>query len=165
MALVVAFLLPLFGSTSACTPCVARGAGCTDVDSGKVTASYVAFKSRRRNASRSQPLDVFRLFRPNRSRGRFAWPREELLCVLRAIRHSGVALDARTSHGAGETPCCAQFLCSSWRCGGLVGLHSSLALLVVVEQQQNLTFVAERLHVYELSLARLQSICGRGIWI
>ncbi|MQM10646.1 hypothetical protein Taro_043545, partial [Colocasia esculenta] len=44
-ALVVAFLLPLFGLTSACTPRVARGARLSDVRSGKATASHVTFRA------------------------------------------------------------------------------------------------------------------------
>ncbi|MQL84421.1 hypothetical protein Taro_016922 [Colocasia esculenta] len=55
-AQVVAFLLPLFGATSACTPCVARGVRLADVRVGRRRAP----RSRRRDTSRSQPLCIFK---------------------------------------------------------------------------------------------------------
>ncbi|MQM15613.1 hypothetical protein Taro_048560 [Colocasia esculenta] len=54
-ALVVVFTLPLFGSTSTCAPRVVRRAGHADVDSGKATASYVAFRA---VASSTRPREV-----------------------------------------------------------------------------------------------------------
>ncbi|MQL89233.1 hypothetical protein Taro_021805 [Colocasia esculenta] len=90
-ALVVAFLLPLFGSTSACAPCVTRGAGLADVRSGKATASHVAFRSRRRATSRSQPLCIFKGVFAEQSKGSSAWPGGAAVGFFRAVRGSGGA--------------------------------------------------------------------------
>ncbi|MQM06999.1 hypothetical protein Taro_039837, partial [Colocasia esculenta] len=75
--LVVAFLLPLFGSTSACALHVAHGAGLTDVRSGKATSTHVAFRA---VASSTRPG-------------------EELLRFLQVIRHSGMDFGALSLRG------------------------------------------------------------------
>ncbi|MQL69183.1 hypothetical protein Taro_001469 [Colocasia esculenta] len=99
MALVVAFLLPLVGSTSACAPRVTRGAGLADVRCGKATTFYVAIRLRHKPTSRSQPLCVFKEGWPNRAFTSSARPGKELLRFLRAIRHSGVDFDVLSMQG------------------------------------------------------------------
>ncbi|MQM16025.1 hypothetical protein Taro_048978 [Colocasia esculenta] len=89
-ALVVAFLLPLFGGLRLHGCRVSHTEQSADVGLGKATASYVAFKTRHRVASHSQPLCIFKEGWPDRAVASSARPREELLGFLRAIRHFGV---------------------------------------------------------------------------
>ncbi|MQM02253.1 hypothetical protein Taro_035019 [Colocasia esculenta] len=66
-ALVVAFLLSLFGGPRLHGCCMSRAGQSADVGLGKATASYVTFRSQRRAASRSQPLCVFKEVWPDRA--------------------------------------------------------------------------------------------------
>ncbi|MQM11946.1 hypothetical protein Taro_044859, partial [Colocasia esculenta] len=73
--------------------------GHANVDSGKVMASYIAFRLRRRATSRSQPLCIFKEVRPNRAAVRSVQPGKELLWFLGAIRGSGGVLGVLSLRG------------------------------------------------------------------
>ncbi|MQL81410.1 hypothetical protein Taro_013860 [Colocasia esculenta] len=85
-ALVVAFMLPLFGSLRLHGYRVSCDGQSVDVGLGKATASYVAFRSRRRAASRSQPLCVFKEVLAGQSCGKLSRPGEAAVAVFRLIQ-------------------------------------------------------------------------------
>ncbi|MQM06136.1 hypothetical protein Taro_038957 [Colocasia esculenta] len=88
-ALVVAFMLPLFWVVVCMRAACRTLGGHANVDSGKATASYVAFRSQRRATSCSQPLCVFKKVWPNKAAVRSARPRELAAVFCWAIRRLG----------------------------------------------------------------------------
>ncbi|MQL93982.1 hypothetical protein Taro_026633 [Colocasia esculenta] len=108
MALVVAFKLPLFGGLHLHGCHVSHTGQSANVGLGKATAHEVAFRSRRRCTSRSQPPGVFKEGWPDRAVASSArpggavaevvWGDSAFWCGFRRV------LTTRTSCGAGETP-------------------------------------------------------------
>ncbi|MQL89075.1 hypothetical protein Taro_021647, partial [Colocasia esculenta] len=89
MALGIAFTLLLFGDLQMHGFCVSRAGQSADVGLGKAMAHKVAFRSRRRCTSRSQPLDVFKKFQPNRASTSSARPGRAVAELPQAIRTFG----------------------------------------------------------------------------
>ncbi|MQM12140.1 hypothetical protein Taro_045054, partial [Colocasia esculenta] len=140
MALVVAFLLPLFGATSACMPRVVRGARLADVRVGRQRSPRS--RSGRDAGIRRIPnrYAFLKRFWPDRAVASSARLGEAAAAVLRAIRRFGNAFGAlspvvvrRLFRNASSVGCPKFCVSQARECSGLVlvvvlfSLHCSLA--------------------------------------